>query len=172
MPPLPTGLPPNITAINKTNPTDCETDNGTITIVATGPSLEYSIDDGASFQTDPMFVDLAADYYDIVVRLSGTSNCLDEGSVTLTSPTNPAISSIIPVNTTDCGLNDGQITINASPGPLQYSIDNGFSWSSGSSFANLGPGDFDIVVRKVSAPACRFTGTTTIRNSSISHPYP
>src|SRR5690606_2724331 len=67
---------PAITSIDASDPTDCGVSNGTIEITASGSALEYSIDDGLNFQSNPRFPNLSAGRYDIVVRTTGTMGCL------------------------------------------------------------------------------------------------
>jgi hypothetical protein len=153
---------PAITGIDASDPTDCGVGNGAIEITASGPVLEYSIDNGLNFQSNPHFQNLSAGRYDIVVRTTGTVGCLASDQVTLNAPTNPNISSINTVPASDCNVGDGQITINASPSGLQYSIDNGMTWSTNRTFTNLSPGSYDILVRKTASPSCQDNGTADI----------
>ncbi len=46
----------------------CTNDDGTITIVAEGTNLEYSVDDGATFQSGNVFTGLAPGNYNLAVR--------------------------------------------------------------------------------------------------------
>ncbi len=155
-------VPPVINEIDPSDPTDCGVNNGKIDIAATGVSLEYSINNGVFFQTSSSFSDLAAGAYNIVVRLSGTADCLTTGATTLVAPSEPVITSIIPTPATDCNLADGQITINTSPATLQYSIDNGINWSNNRLFTGLSPGDYEVAVRRTGSPSCRDYGNVTI----------
>ncbi len=59
------------------------------------------------------------------------------------------ITTVISTDVSDCGLINGQITINATAGEsaLQYSINNGTNWSSSNIFNNLNQGNYQIKVR-------------------------
>ncbi|MES2555089.1 MAG: gliding motility-associated C-terminal domain-containing protein [Bacteroidota bacterium] len=157
----------NAPTINSITPTDasCGASDGTITINASGGSgtLQYSIDNGVTFVSGSVFNSLAAGNYDIVVEDAG--GCQATGTTTIANANAPVINSITPTDAS-CGASDGTITINASggSGTLQYSIDNGVTFVSGSVFNSLAAGNYDIVVED--AGGCQATGTTTIANAN------
>jgi len=75
-----------ISGVLPTDPTDC-VDDGKITITATGNNLEYSIDNGVTWQSSNLFENLGAGTYDIVVHDSLATTCFDTWiPVTLTAP--------------------------------------------------------------------------------------
>ncbi len=97
---------PTIDDVNPSDPTliACPLlDNGSITITATGSNLEYSIDNGLSFQPSNIFPNLVAGSYDIVVRdnVTGCSttganpeiltapNCVADLNVSITQDSGP-----------------------------------------------------------------------------------
>ena len=153
--------------INSITPTDasCGASDGTIVINASGGSgaLQYSIDNGVTFVSGSTFNSLAAGNYDIVVEDAG--GCQATGTTTIVNANAPVINSITPTDAS-CGASDGTIVINASggSGALQYSIDNGVTFVSGSTFNSLAAGNYDIVVED--AGGCQATGTTTIANAN------
>ncbi|HLP54283.1 MAG TPA: PKD domain-containing protein [Fluviicola sp.] len=155
----------NAPVINSITPTDasCGASDGTIAINASGGSgaLEYSIDNGVTFVSGSTFNNLAAGNYDIVVQ--DASGCQATGTTTIATLNGPVINSITPTDA-NCGASDGTIAINASggSGALEYSIDNGVTFVSGSTFNNLAAGNYDIVVQD--AGGCQVTGNTTIAN--------
>ena len=153
---------PMITMVDATNPTDCGVDNGTITISATGTNLEYSIDNGATFQVSNTFDMLPANAYGIVVRVVGTVTCTDTDDVTLTAPIAPMITNVTTTDPTDCGTNDGTITITASGLDLEYSIDGGMTFQPSNIFNNLGAGMYDIVIREAGTLSCTDTDMATL----------
>lgn len=149
-----------ITNVAAVDPT-CGLNNGSITITGTGTSgaLQYSIDNGVTFQGSNAFTGLAAGTYDVVIE--DAAGCQATQQVTLN--TTPAVS-ITNVATTDptCGNSNGTITITAGGGtaPLTYSIDNGVTFQAGSGFTGLAPGTYDIVVED--AVGCQATTQVTI----------
>jgi len=153
----------NAPTINSITPTDasCGAADGTIAINASGGSgtLQYSIDNGVTFVSASTFNSLAAGNYDIVVEDAG--GCQANGTTTIATLNGPVINSITPTDAS-CGAADGTIAINASggSGTLQYSIDNGVTFVSASTFNSLAAGNYDIVVED--AGGCQANGTTTI----------
>ncbi len=147
--------PPAIT-INNVASTDitcfAEAD-GTITVTATGGtgSLQYSIDNGTTWQSSNAFIGLSSGSYNVVVKdandceITYTSN-----PVTITEPTALSISNVVAVDVPLCyGDNTGSITVTASggTGSLQYSVDNGTTWQSSNIFTGLIAGDYNVVVK-------------------------
>ncbi|NJN77362.1 MAG: hypothetical protein HC803_02755, partial [Saprospiraceae bacterium] len=138
-----------ITNVASTNVTNCGLTDGTITITATGSNLEYSI--GGVYQASNVFNNLAAGTYNISIRNVGGSCIVTGQIVTITAPTAPTIDDVIAANPTNCGVNDGTITIDATPGSgtLQYSINGGTTWSQSGSFTGLTAGTYQIRVRNL-----------------------
>ena len=70
------------------DPTNCpDLDNGIITITASGANLEYSIDNGASYQASGLFNNLTGGSYSIRVRNNVTLCYSDSTGIVLTNPT-------------------------------------------------------------------------------------
>ncbi len=133
---------------SQVNPTCNGATNGSLTINATGGAgtLQYSINNGQSFQPANMFTGLAAGVYNLVIKDSG--NCLVTATATLTQPSALNFTAT-PVNPTCNGATNGQLTINASggTGALLYSINNGQSFSSNNQFTGLAAGAYQVVVK-------------------------
>ena len=143
---------PTISNVTFTNETDCGQADGTITITATstaGNAIEYSIDDGATYQTSNVFsgLDASSNPYEIRVRNVGGTCVVSSGDVNLTDKIQPIISSVATVDPSNCGVNDGTITITATGASLEYSIDGGINWNSTGVFNTLGAGNYNIFVR-------------------------
>jgi len=170
---------PNLTNVSASSPTNCPAlDNGTITITATGDNLEYSIDGGASYQSSGSFTGLTFGSYTVLV-INTATGCTDTyaaNDVILTeadcseicddnidndgdgdidcddSDCSPVINAVSYGHPDTCpSLNDGTISITASGANLEYSIDNGVSYQSSSSFTGLVEGSFTVVVRNSSS---------------------
>jgi len=157
---------PSITSVVVTDPTCAGGVNGDITITATGtPTLQYSIDNGVTFQAGNNFAGLGAAVYNIVVE--DGSGCQTTSTGTLVDP--PAVA-ITLVTSTDPTCNLGtngtiDITATGGTGALQYSIDNGVTFQAGNTFAGLGSGTYDIVVED--ANGCQTTGTETLVDPTV-----
>lgn len=144
-----------------------DTDDGTITISASGGAApyEYSIDGGGVYVGSNFFGGLTAGTYTVIVRD-------DLGCVTTaTDVTVGAISGVIidMVTVTDVTCNggtDGELLITASGGtpPFEYSIDGGGLFDPSASFTGLGAGTYDIVVQD--DVGCLQTTTATINEPS------
>lgn len=67
--------PPEVSAPSVVQPT-CQSPTGSITINATSlAAMEYSIDNGTTWQSSPEFTGLAPGSYDLLVRLEGQAAC-------------------------------------------------------------------------------------------------
>ncbi len=153
-----------------TQDTECETDNGSISITATGgtPPYMYSIDGGITFGTNPLITNLSDGVYNIVVSDAG--NCSDSGVATIAGP-DPILATESAFDDTDCELDNGRIVITASGGtpPFTYSID-GITFDASNEFTGLAPGQYDVVIRdsqnctesinniNIGEPDCNITG--------------
>ena len=139
---------PSAVVLNTTSTiATCGNNNGTISISANGGTgtLLFSIDGGATFVTNPQFINLAPGNYSIIV--SDANNCSASSSITVTDAPSPVITSLTENNITCFGLNNGAVTVNATggSGTLLYSI-NGGAYQSSNIFSNLGTGNFSITV--------------------------
>ncbi|MDZ7911437.1 MAG: hypothetical protein U5O16_06315 [Rhodococcus sp. (in: high G+C Gram-positive bacteria)] len=142
---------PTITNVASTNATNCNVNDGTITITAssTQGAVEYSIDGGSFWSQSGTFTGLTAGTYQIRVRnIDGTCE-VSNADVTITTPTAPAITNVAPTDPSNCGVNDGTIVITATAGSAatEYSIDGGTNWQSSNTFSNLAAGTYNVFVR-------------------------
>lgn len=119
--------------------------NGTISIAVTGgnPPYKYSINNGLNYYDNPNFINLGAGNYSVKVRDS--NSCIQSWPVIieLTQPPQMNISSVVKIDISCYGDNNGSITVNAAGGTgnILYSINNGTDYfDNGGVFTNLGPG--------------------------------
>lgn len=138
---------PLITAVN-VNDAECGVEDGEIEIIINGgtPNYEYSIDGGLIFQGSNTFDSLAAGIYEVVVV--DFLGCETTDQAIVNAATAPEITDVTTQNPT-CGNIDGSIIItagNGTPG-LSYSIDNGVTFQSNSTFTGLDAGIYDIIVQ-------------------------
>ncbi len=124
---------------------------GSLKIIAGGghTPLEYSINEGADYQTENYFPDLPAGDYRFIIR--DAQGCLDTSDyVTISQPTQVVINSITKVDITGCyGDKTGSINIQAGggTGDIEYSIDNGYNYQDTGYFGNLAAGTYHVRVR-------------------------
>ncbi|MEM6628614.1 MAG: PQQ-dependent sugar dehydrogenase, partial [Bacteroidota bacterium] len=157
---------PVISSVLGTNPTDCGISDGTLTILASGDSLEYSIDGGLSYQDSNYFSGLAGDSYNIYVREKLNPSCEAVDSTNLINPSVPIISSVLGTDPTDCGVADGTLTILASGNSLEYSIDGGLSYQDSNYFSGLAGDSYNIYVREILSMGCVAIDTTILTEPS------
>ena len=75
---------PTIDAIESVLPSECGGSDGSISVVATGENLEYSLD-GNVFQNTSTFVSLPANTYTVYVRELSTPMCMTSSQVVIDS---------------------------------------------------------------------------------------
>ncbi|KRD12861.1 hypothetical protein ASE21_02830 [Flavobacterium sp. Root901] len=118
----------------------CNDTKGSITVKEAG--LNYSFDNGKSWQTNPVFLPTGPGKY--YVKIKSASGCISSPSIiTIIDPIlldRPSFSIVQPT----CNIN-GSITI-TTPGS-QYSFDNGLTWSTNPTKGNLPAGEYNIKVK-------------------------
>ncbi|MBA3752094.1 SprB repeat-containing protein, partial [Candidatus Dependentiae bacterium] len=115
--------------------------------------VEYSIDNGVTFQSCPQFTGLAAGVYNIVVR--GNGLCAVR-TVTLGQPS--GLTFTVVTTSPGCLPNAlGTLTITATGGvaPFRFSIDNGRTFQASPVFMGLAAGIYRVVVEDVNGNAAR-----------------
>ncbi len=123
---------PSLSPTTSTHPTDCNANDGAISISATGGTgtLQYRINSTGTWTINPNFTNLAAGSYTIQVSNNDLS-CPQTGeTITLADPPAPSFMSATPTQATECTYEKGQITLAATGGInfLRYSIDGGSTW--------------------------------------------
>ena len=137
-----------------TQDTDCGgVSSGQIEVVVSnslGYALEYSIDNGVSYQISNVFSGLPAGNYEIMIRYSqGSFSCTTPNqTTTVSSPT--TISASASANIVPTCLNEfgGEIEITGVSGgtaPYEFSIGAGFG--AANTFSGLGVGSFTPLIR-------------------------
>ena len=138
--------------INSTHVTCYGGSDGIIAIESaqggSGSGYMYSIDGGATWQSDYIFEDLAPDSYDVQVK-DGEGNLSVIVTRTILEPNEITFS----VNTTDVSSNggaDGSIEftdVSGGNATYEYSIDEGITWQAATQFTGLTAGTYDLVVQ-------------------------
>ena len=144
--------PLQITYTSAVTDANCGNANGTININGNGGTapLQYSIDNGSTYQSNGNFGSLLAGNYQVVI--TDANGCSTTGNIAIQNLAAPVINNVSQTDITCNGLNNGSLTISANggTGALQYSIDNGNTFSSNTSFSNLAPGNYQIIVQDAS----------------------
>ena len=137
---------PQITELIIQDVKNCVSPNGAIQIVGGDDNYEYSIDEGASWQNDEIFGNLAEGSYVLMIRDENSIDCITEMPFELGAVALPEIIRIDATDPSDCEENDGSISIEADGIDLSYSIDGGLTFQQGSVFDMLAGGEYTVVV--------------------------
>jgi gliding motility-associated-like protein len=151
-----------LTDVLITDVSNCSVADGQLAILALGENLEYSIDSGSSWQSEPIFTDLDSGSYQIYVRASDATLCSDDSVASIGAPVPPVIDDILTTDPGDCAASDGSILVKMIGSDYEYSIDNGINWQSDSLFNDLPSGLYEISVRWANAIACIDEGTVSL----------
>ena len=117
------------------------------TEVVSDSLIQYSIDNGSTFQYPDSFLNVSSGTYDIVVQSVGTI-CQTAGTwqPIINDLASPVLSSVVAEDVT-CKINDGKITITPTTNEtFLYSIDNGANWYQDSIFSDLTKGDYNVMI--------------------------
>ena len=117
------------------------------------PSYQYSIDNGSNYQSSNLFSNLTGNItYDVMIE--DNNGCQYTSSIYLAEPSqiiySPVLSNYNGFEITCNGSADGSIDFGVPIGgtaPLEYSIDNGSNYFSGTNFNTLVSGSYDLVIR-------------------------
>ncbi|MDR1055580.1 MAG: choice-of-anchor L domain-containing protein [Prevotellaceae bacterium] len=127
-------------------------------------NYQYSMDNGATWQTSPIFKDVSLGTYTVMVKDNGL--CESSMELNLTGGFN------IKVNTSDiaCGESKtGKIEvelISNNPGDYQYSIDDWVTKQTSPNFTNLEGGEYTVLVMDVNNGLCRAVEEVVIHDYS------
>ena len=156
--------PPTISNVATTDPT-CASNIGSIIITASGGTgtLQYSIDNGVTFQASNTFTGLGASSYNLVTE--NASGCTATATAILNLPASPNVPSVLTNSPLCFGGSNGSLTITASGGdggPYLYSIDGGVTFQTSASFSGLSANTYNIVVQD--GNGCQSSTTATVTN--------
>jgi gliding motility-associated-like protein len=132
-----------ITNVQTVNPS-CGASDGSIQVTASGSGVQYSIDNGVTFQSASLFNNIPAGNYSVLVR--DNAGCTASQATALNDNGAPQIIDVA-VQNISCTMSVGSIHITATPGTnQQYSIDNGTTFQSSPVFNSLSAGTYTVVV--------------------------
>ena len=135
----------NPLSINSTDAV-CPTYNGQVTVTnPVGANIEYSIDNGITWQSSPVF-NVPAGSYTVIARLVG-SLCTGSGPATVTEPQPFSTNGV--VTDVQCnGQSTGQVTFNPiGTNPFTYSKDAGATYQASNSFTGLAAGSYTFRIK-------------------------
>ena len=139
---------------------------GTSTIGGTAPYI-YSIDGFTGFQALPItnLAPIAPATYNLIVQ--DNFGCVDTVAVTIDIMNEPALFPVQIVNESCTGICDGSAIITGT-NLVNYSIDNGVTFTSSGVFNNLCFGVYDVVVNN--GFGCELFDQFTITKPSVAEP--
>lgn len=156
----------NVSGVTSTNISCFGGNDGTITVTASGgtPPFQYSADNGLTYQSSNVITSLAVGSYNVVVKDAlGCTQSYGGNPVVLTQPTQLTISSVSQ-DASCSGVYDGEITVTAGGGTLNYSYSlNGGPLFSNPVISGLGAGVYTVMV--TDAKGCTASLQDTIGNS-------
>jgi hypothetical protein len=126
----------------------CSVATGTITVTSPTSNVEYSFDNGTTYQVSAGKNGLtAATTYTLLVR-NTTSNCISTVTniavnAALAVPTTPVVSITQPT----CGVPTGTLTVTAPSSGVTYSFDDGATFQATASLSGLATGTYKVVVQ-------------------------
>lgn len=149
----------------KSNPTSCGTNDGSITVIASGGMVPYQFKlNSGALGSAATFSNLSSGTFTISV--TDKNGCDRElAGVVLTAPAAPAAGTPVLVSQTNCSGPNGSITLNVTGGtpPYQYKLGDG-SFGSSSSFIGLKAGNYTVTVKDASN--CTITVNSTIASQT------
>lgn len=150
------------TVIATSAPSACNTNNGTITAIATGGLLPYQYSlNNTTYQAGGLFSGLAPARY--VVFAKDAAGCVNTIAVVVLPTAGPVLT--VTATGSSCLLNNGSITAAASGGaaPLSFSID-GVNFVASNVFNGLAPNTYTVTVKD--ANGCSRSSTVLVANAS------
>jgi SprB repeat len=137
-----------ISLSTKSDPSTCGTNNGSITVSATGGATPYQFKlNSGTFGSATTFSNLGGGSF--IVTVKDKNNCEKIlSAVSLNAPTSPVAGASTITDHTNCLTPNGSITVNVSGGtePYQYKIGNG-AFGDLNTFSNLKAGNYTITVQ-------------------------
>jgi gliding motility-associated-like protein len=125
--------------------------NGSIDILAGGgtPPLQFSINDGSTYQASSVFNNLpAGDYLVRILDANGCEEIYTDNPVTIIEPSPLSITGESSTPLICNGIDDGTITVTASggTGTLTYTLNPGPVSNTTGIFTGIGPGSYTVTV--------------------------
>jgi gliding motility-associated-like protein len=161
-----------VLAVDLTQP-HCGRPDGQIVVHAFSPSgsiLQYSIDDGVTYQADSIFSGLlGASYVVRVVDENGCEGFYLDNPVVLEDIPGPQVTQVNVTNETD-GLGNGAIEIvaNGSTPVIYYSIDGGVTWQvNDGNFQNVLCGMYYVLIKDENG--CDTSFTVEVQNIILTY---
>ena len=156
----PTPTTPTISSVIQ--PT-CAVSTGTI-IFNTQTGVQYSINNGGTYQASNIFSNVAQGNYNLRVRSTIGSCVSNVTNVTITAASGPPATPTATITQPTCAVPTGTIVFNAQTG-VEYSINNGGTYQASNNFSNVATGSYTLRVRRPTDNTCSTAGATVTINA-------
>ncbi|MFK8006552.1 MAG: PKD domain-containing protein [Saprospiraceae bacterium] len=146
---------PILSIINVVNE-NCGQGDGSFEISTSGGTPPYTYDIGLGAGTNPVFSNLNATEYNVIV--TDATGCT--ASQVFNLPENIATLNIVSTQNTNCGLENGIITVSTTGGTSPFLFDIGNGNTSNPTFENLSEGTYNITLTDIN-------GCTDVQSATI-----
>ncbi len=166
--------PPAIGTVS-ISPALCPSTTGSIEVTATanGP-MEFSVDNGTTWQSSNIFNGLSAGNYNVKVRLQNNPSCESTYALNPIEITVGSSINIVSINSNPatCTVSTGSINVIASSpnGTVVYSVDGTTWFPQGTSITGLTPGTYQVQLRLAEHTECVVNGGSVTVNAAPSLP--
>jgi Bacterial Ig domain len=140
VPPVPA---PTLTVVQPT----CTVATGSITVTAPTTNIEYSFDNGATYQTAVTMSGLSAGVYAVVAKNTALGCASDPTSATINvAPTHP-VQPTTTVTQPTCAVATGVILVTNPTSGVTYSFDNGATYQASATSSATSAGVYQVLVK-------------------------
>ena len=151
---------PSISVIDIVNASGIASNDGELTITATGGTSPYTYSIGWAYQANNHFTGLSAGTYTIGVKdISGYTDTIAGILISSLTSNVPVITGLDITDATSVVIADGVITVIASGGatPYTYAINDG-EYQVSNTFSHLGFGEYSVTVKDADNAVNRLSG--------------
>jgi len=165
-----TTLDVTVPSANIVEPTDCVSNNGQLTAVASGGEEPYQYKIGAgAYQASAVFSNLSAGTY--LISVKDKNNCeATSSNIVIDNPTSTLTAVTDTQQNTECVGGNGSITVTASGGsdPYEYKIGAG-AYGATTTFSNLEAGTYSITVKDSDGCTVTLNASVTQGDTNVTY---
>jgi hypothetical protein len=159
---------PDVPTLASTTQPTCDIPTGTI-VFNPQADVEYSVDNGTSYQAGTTFPGLAPATYTLRVRSTTDNTCSTPAAATVTInavPNAPDVPTLASTTQPTCDIPSGTIVFNPQA-DVEYSVDNGTSYQAGTTFPGLAPATYTLRVRSTTDNTCSTPAAATVTINAV-----
>ena len=153
---------PNITAVKCFG-----TNTGSVSVISPlGVNIEYSINNGLTWQASNTFNNLLAGIYTLKARVI-RSTCDGDTVINITEPTK--LTGTATTSGASCQNNDGTITVSPLGGTpvYKYSINGGLTFVSSNIFSGLSVGSYSVIIKDLNSCMATVNANVILINDTM-----